>query len=238
VSTTSIGVASDVSSARLRRELAYTHIRRMVLLGQFQYGRRLAEEAIAATLDISRTPVREALARLHADRLLKRYDDGGYYVAELDLLDLRDLYELRLTLELRGISRAIEPGYKHDLSVVEPLRDSWRAIQLATPEPDGSFIELDEHFHLELSRAAGNRAITETLESVNVRIRAVRMYDFLSVDRIAVSTNEHLDILEAVLGSDLELAAARLRDHIGASMEIVEERAARAMIQMAKNRRR
>jgi DNA-binding GntR family transcriptional regulator len=225
------------SDALLRRESAYNQLRKLVLLGTFPFGQRLAEEKVADLLSVSRTPVREAFVRLQADRLLHRYADGGYYVAEPDLLDLRDLYELRVTLELRGLHRAMEQDYKHDLAVVEPLRDQWRAIGDDAPEPDPSFVELDESFHVTLSRSAGNIAIAETLETVNARIRPVRMYDFLTSDRITLTISEHLGILEAVLVNDLPLAESRMREHIGASMEVVEKRAAQAITQMIINRR-
>ena len=100
--------------ARSRREAAYLEIRRMALEGEFPFWQRLPEEGIAEQLGVSRTPIREAFARLDSDGILSRYDDGGYYVAEPNLIDLRDLYELRLTLELRGILRASEDGVEHD----------------------------------------------------------------------------------------------------------------------------
>ena len=229
---------SPAIAAKLRREQAYLDIRRLVLIGEFPFGHRLAEEVIAEQLGVSRTPVREAFARLHADRLLNRYADGGFFVAEPDLIDLRDLYELRLTLELRGITRASEKGIEHDRTILEPLRDRWLAIRGAPPLPDGSFIELDESFHVALNRASGNLVITETLENVNVRIRPVRMHDFLDSDRITLSIDEHLGIVQAVLAEDLALAADLLRSHIGISLEVVEERAAKAMTQMMLNRSR
>ncbi|CAN5119697.1 GntR family transcriptional regulator [soil metagenome] len=233
----SAGQRSKTTEAGLRREHAYLQLRKMVLVGDFAFGQRLGEEALAEQLNVSRTPVREALMRLHYDRLLDRYADGGFFVAEPDLIDLRDLYELRLVLELRGLTRATERGYDHDLSILEPLRDRWRQIQLDPPQPDATFIELDESFHVGLSRAAGNIVITETLETVNARIRPVRMHDFLDADRIEISITEHLGILEAVLMHDLVLATDRLRSHIGISMKVVEDRAARAITQMALNRR-
>ena len=224
--------------ARSRREIAYLEIRRMALQGEFPFWQRLPEEGIADQLGVSRTPVREAFARLDADGILSRYDDGGYYVAEPNLVDLRDLYELRLTLELRGILRAAEEGVEHDEDELRALREEWLAIQKSPPPPDGSFIELDESFHVGLSRASGNLVITETLESVNIRIRTVRMHDFLDADRIEISIVEHLEILDAVLARQIDDAAELLRRHIGISLEVVEERAARAMTQMMRLRSR
>jgi DNA-binding GntR family transcriptional regulator len=229
---------TSTDDTRSLRERAYTQIRRMVMLGDIPTGQRLAEEQIAEQLSVSRTPVREAFVRLHADRLLQRFADGGYYVAEVDLFDLRDLYELRLTLELRGITRAGEDGIEHDREALVGLQAEWKAIQAAPPEPDGSFIDLDEGFHLALLRSSGNLALVEMLETINIRIRPVRTYDFLTADRIESSIGEHLGIVAALLAGDITLAADRLREHIGASLDIVEQRAAEAMRQRALRSRR
>lgn len=223
---------------RTRREQAYLKIRRMALQGEFPFWQRLPEEAIAERLGVSRTPVREAFARLDADGILSRYDDGGYYVAEPNLVDLRDLYELRLTLEVQGIVRAKEDGVEHDIEALEALRDEWLEIK-RTPHPaDGSFIELDESFHVGLLRASGNLVLTETLEAVNIRIRPVRMHDFLDAERIEISIDEHLEILDAVIAQEIDEAAVLLKRHIGISLDVVEDRAARAMTQMMRLRRR
>lgn len=223
---------------RTRREQAYLLIRRMALQGEFPFWQRLPEESIAERLGVSRTPVREAFARLDADGILSRYDDGGYYVAEPNLVDLRDLYELRLTLEVQGIVRAKEEGVEHDIDALETLRDEWREIK-RTPHPaDGSFIELDESFHVGLLRASGNVVFTETLEAVNIRIRPVRMHDFLDAERIEISIDEHLEILDAVIAGEIDEAAVLLKRHIGISLDVVEDRAARAMTQMMRLRRR
>jgi len=229
---------SKRASARKLREEAYRELRRLVLTGEFPFGLRLGEEAVAERLGVSRTPAREAMLRLHADRLLNQYADGGFYVSEPDLMDLRDLYELRLALEVHGIVRAKDDGIEHDRDILEALHARWMAIKADPPQPDGSFIELDESFHVTLCRASGNFAIVETLETVNARIRPVRMYDFLSEDRIVLSIDEHLAITQAVMGTDLDTAAQLMREHIGASLEVVEERAATAMARMIRGRSR
>lgn len=223
---------------RTRREQAYLLIRRMALQGEFPFWQRLPEESIAERLGVSRTPVREAFARLDADGILSRYDDGGYYVAEPNLVDLRDLYELRLTLEVRGIVRAKEEGVEHDIEALETLRDEWLEIKRTSHPADGSFIELDESFHVGLLRASGNVVLTETLEAVNIRIRPVRMHDFLDAERIEISIDEHLEILDAVIAGEIDEAAVLLKRHIGISLDVVEDRAARAMTQMMRLRRR
>lgn len=206
--------------------------------GEFSFRDRLAEERLAALLGVSRTPVREALTRLAGDGLVEKRQDGGYYPAEPDLGGLRDLYEIRVTLELRGLQRAVESGTKHDPVLLEPLRDSWRALQDDPPRPDPAFVALDEGFHITLSRASGNVELANMLDAVNARIRAVRMYDFLTADRISLTITQHLDIVEKVLAGELAASVLALRRHVGESMDIVEKRAARAITQMVLNRGR
>ncbi|MFC5823663.1 GntR family transcriptional regulator [Nonomuraea insulae] len=219
-----------------RREWAYNELRRRVMVGEFGVRTRLMEKHLAEELGVSRTPVREALVRLETDRLVVR-EDGGYYVAVPDLLHLRDLYELRITLELRGLTRVKESELaRHDVALLEPLRDKWQELTEDLPEPDPQFVLLDEEFHVTLLRSSGNDELTEALETVNARIRHVRMYDFLTADRIATSSAEHLQIVELVLAKDLDAALIALHRHVGESLEVVERRAARAITAMALHR--
>jgi DNA-binding GntR family transcriptional regulator len=224
---------ADAGQRFSRRERAYSELRRRVMMGEFGVRTRLVEERLAKELDMSRTPVREALVRLQTDRLVVR-EEGGYYAVFPDLSRLRDLYELRITIELRGIARALEPDLvRHDAALLEPLRDRWRDLLADPPDPDPQFVLLDEDFHVTLLRSSGNEALTGALETVNPRIRPVRMYDFLTADRIEQSCAEHLRIVEHVMHGQLRDALTALRRHIGESMEVVERRAAHAITQMA-----
>jgi DNA-binding GntR family transcriptional regulator len=217
---------------RLRRDQVYQELRRRIMVGEFALNSRLVEERLAALLGVSRTPVREALVRLLADGQVTRVD-GGYFVAKPDFSGLRDLYDLRITLELRGLTRGLEiESVSHDVPLLEPLRDQWQAMWDDRPDPAPDFVLVDEDFHVTLLRSAGNAALTSTLESVNARIRPVRMYDFLSEERIELTISQHLAVLDRVLGGRLDEAVGALRAHVGESMEEVERRAARAITQM------
>ncbi|CAJ65028.1 MULTISPECIES: GntR family transcriptional regulator [Frankia] len=220
------------------RDQAYVALRRRLMSGEFSFRDRLAEERLAALLGVSRTPIREALTRLAGDGLVEKRQDGGYYPAEPDLGALRDLYEIRVTLELRGLQRAVESGTAHDPAVLEPLRDTWRALRDDQPAPDPAFVVLDEEFHITLSRASGNAELAHMLDAINARIRPVRMHDFVTADRVELTISQHLGIVERVLAGDLEGSVAALRQHVGESMDVVEKRAARAITQMVLNRSR
>lgn len=204
---------------------ALSGLRELVMGGSFEPGERLIEGKLCDELRVSRTPLREALIRLDADGLLVKRE-SGYFVVRYDLPALRDLYELRMVLELHGLQRAVEyKGVDLDVSIVESLRDSWRALLRSEPTPGPDLVRVDEDFHIGLSTASGNAALTEQLQSVNRRIRPLRMYDYSSEERVHATITEHLDIVEHVLSGDLVQAAFLLKQHVGDSLSEVEEKA-------------
>jgi len=220
-------------AARSLREVVYHRLRDEILNGRISPRERLTEPKLGKAFDVSRTPVREALSRLLSDGLVER-TDFGYAVVVPSLEDLRNLYELRITLELRGIARAIEnPEVRHDEAALREELDRWYALRETPPDPDPSFVLLDERYHQVLSRSSGNTQLTDALVVVNQKIRAVRMHDFVETDRIAATIDEHIEIVELVLDRRLPEALTALHKHVGESLEVVMERATAAMTRMA-----
>lgn len=216
-----------------RRERAYADLKWRLLVGDFPAGERLGENRLAALLGVSRTPVREALMRLHAEGLVARLPDGGYAPTAPDLEGVRDLYEVRMALELEALHRPRSLGVQRDEGLIRGLTETWRVYRASPPTPDPSFVVADEHFHLSLARSTGNQALVDVLASVNGRIRSIRMRDFLSSERIAATIDEHLAILGAVGTGELDDAHAFLTAHLTQSMEVASARAASALERMA-----
>jgi DNA-binding GntR family transcriptional regulator len=227
------GRYTEPHEIRSRTQHAYRELKTRLLTGEFPLNVRLGEERLATLLGVSRTPVREALLRLDTEGLLARSPDGGWCPVAPDVPAVRQLYEARMALELAALRRPSETGHVHDAEALEALRDQWRELDTAGPEPDPGFVEVDESFHMALARAAGNDVLVDLLNSVNERIRLVRMHDFLTPGRVVRTVAQHLGILEAVLGGDLRTAELRFAHHLGESMAVVEERATQALARMA-----
>lgn len=204
------------------RDRVYVELRRRLMTGEIDLRGRLVESQVCAALNVSRTPLREALVRLHADGMLERRPDG-YYPILPDLNSIRDLYELRITLELHGVSRILENDELHySKDVLGALRDDWRQIRAAPPAPSPDIVLLDESYHTELASASGNLALVQALVRVNQQIRLVRMYDFLTPERVATTIDEHLHIVDLLIVGELVEGRAALSEHIGASFGAVE----------------
>ncbi|RJO77952.1 GntR family transcriptional regulator [Nocardia panacis] len=215
------------------RDLVYTTLRDELMNGDIKFGERLTEPKLSARFGISRTPVREALTVLCSDGLLRR-EEYGFGPVRPSLPVVRDLYELRITLELARIQRAIDnPAVVHDRALLGAERERWLRLRADPPAQESGFVVRDEEFHVALLRAAGNAESVRTLVGVNSRIRYIRMYDFMVNNRIETTIAEHLAIVDAVLDGNLRHAYALLRAHIGESLEVVLQRVTRAMTAMA-----
>lgn len=218
-----------MSDAENLADRVFVALRDDLMWGRLRPGDRLAESTLAERYEVSRTPVREALARLLADGLIERRDRGLYpYRPRVE--DLEDLYELRILLELQGIQRAEEAGGKrHNVEILEPELEKWREFRKSPPEPDAGIVKDDEQFHLRLLESSGNRAMVSALEAVNAKIRPMRMLDYLSEDRVTATIDEHIAITERVLDGDLPAARSLLHAHIDSSRQVVVQRAREAM---------
>ena len=222
------------SEAGLSQSARALHgLRELVTRGRLAPGERLVEGRLCDQLEVSRTPLREALIRLAADGLLERRDDG-YFLARYDLPALRDVYELRVLLELSGLRRLAEnPDLRPDLRSLTDLRRSWAPLLVTPPAPGPGLVERDEAFHVKLSSACGNAALTDQLRAVNARIRPLRMYDYSTEERVHATITEHLEVLDRVLDGDIVEAVVLLRGHVGASLAEVEDKARRSLTNRA-----
>lgn len=228
------GATGGVAGPRSLTQNAYDALKHRLLMGEFPLGRRLGEVALAELLDVSRTPIREALTRLHAEGLVVRLPEGGFSPTAPDLHTVRELYVVRRGLELTALHS--EDG--HDGDRLELLRDDWEQLRRTTRTGDfgADFVLHDEDFHLRLAEASGNHSLAEILANVNQRIRFVRMHDFLTADRVQRTIKEHLSIVEALIDGDLPLTEERLVRHVSVSRRVVERRAALAISRMVSGR--
>ena len=216
-----------------RADHAYAELKRRLLSGEFALNVRLGEERLASLIGMSRTPIREALFRLHAEGLVERWPDGGFRPVAPDVSVMRDIYEVRAALEVTAIRRPSQQGTVHDRDILDGLRSDW--LQLAEDvdhEPDPGFVAVDESFHITLAEAAGNSVLVDQLRQLNDRIRVVRMQDFMVEGRIQTTGAGRLAIFDVLRDGRSADAERLLSEHIGGSIGVVEDRVRRAVTRM------
>lgn len=232
-SVTSVYTALHATAGLSLSDRAHAELKHRLLVGEFPLNVRIGEQRLAGLLEMSRTPIREALLRLLGEGLVGRGPDGGYYPVAPDVAVTRDLYEVRRGLEVQAIGRPARHGRRHDRAVLLELQEDWQAAAEEVHEPDPAFVLLDESFHVRLAEAAGNPCLVDLLRQVNERIRVVRMHDFLDVARMEATISEHLGIVEAVLEDDIVEAELRFCGHLDRSVAVVAERVGAALVRMA-----
>ncbi|MFN8053012.1 MAG: GntR family transcriptional regulator [Acidimicrobiales bacterium] len=215
-----------------QRERVYGQIKARLLAGDFAFDARLGEVPLAKELEASRTPVREALLRLWSEGLVERHPDGGFRPVLPDATIIHDLYDVRVALEQYALTRPLRDGIPHDRDQLEQIHAEWSALAGDDHVADPEFVLLDESFHLGLAEASGNPALVEMLQGVNERIRIVRIQDFLTVERIVVTIDEHLGIVSALLDGTLDVAVDRFSVHLAESLAVVDERSTQACLRM------
>lgn len=200
----------------------YLTLRQRFANGELAPSERLTEAALAKELNVSRTPVREALGRLQADGLVVPMA-RGVAVATLGSAEIEQLYELRAVLE--GLAAA-QTARMHAAGQIAPAEI--RAIERAAEEVERAVAEGDvKHsaranlaFHRAFGHAPGNPFLEDALHRVWDRI-AVSTVSNLSDDKWAKSVlTQHDKICRAVVAGDEDAARQAAEEHIRSAMRV------------------
>lgn len=193
---------------------AYLGLKQEIFDFRLLPGDRFTESEIAQRLNVSRTPVREALYRLEREGYLQVQFRSGWSVRELDFRQFDELYDLRIALESACVRILCDRDERPDLEV---LKSVWLVAPKRRLRDGERVCALDEAFHGTLVAATGNREIMRCHQEVTERIRLLRRLDFTEPSRITATYQEHAQVLRAVLRGSAERAVGLLRRHIETS---------------------
>ncbi len=199
-------------------DIAYATLRRDILDWTLAPGALLAEVDLSARLGLSRTPVREALARLVADGLAEPVGGRGLVVAPLSRADVLGLFELREPLERQAAALAAE---RRTPAVFARLADELRDVSSLLGEADPAqtaYYELVARFDAAVDEAAGNPFLSAALQNVRLRVSRIRRHSHDRPARLLEAAREHLLVVEAILDGDARLAADATRVHLRRSL--------------------
>jgi DNA-binding GntR family transcriptional regulator len=221
-----MAIGSSIRGVASRQVLAdhvYDELLVALIDGRLEADEALNIDALAREMDISQTPIREALARLEATGLVKRTALKGYRVAPLfsadeviELMDARQLLEpenafracARVTDELlaeleQSIAELDHSPADHDAKAIRPY---WQA---------------DERFHRLIAEGSGNRFLLSAYTALGGHVQRFRLFGGHGVSDARPAIAEHSSILEAFRTGDAELA----RDSMGRHIDGVRRRA-------------
>jgi len=194
---------------------AYQQVRDAIIQGEFAPGAPLFEVHLASQMGMSRTPVREALKVLARDGFVQVVPARGYIVPHRSMDDLRELFELRESLEGTAARCAAQRATDAELAELESL-----CTRYETEQDLELWAQVGTDFHDLLVTAARNKRLATILDSLNGQIVHSRR-SALKADpqRRDAAIREHRAVLEAVKARNAAEAEARAREHVRFSYE-------------------
>ena len=194
------------------RDLVFTTLRQAILKGELLPGERLMEIQLAEKMGVSRTPIREAIRKLEREGLVIMVPRKGAEVAGISEKILRDVLEVRMTLEKLALRLAFK---RQGTDLIEKLEAAEQAFQDAIEgEKLIDMAEADEHFHFLIYEAADNDKLRELLNSLKENMYRYRL-EYLKDENYRRSLmEEHNAIIEAFKANDLEKGLEVTDTHI------------------------
>jgi DNA-binding GntR family transcriptional regulator len=190
---------------------AYEAIRTVITTQQLVAGSRLSVPALAQRLNVSRTPVKEALARLEREGLVATRTNRGACVAFLSAADVGEIYHLREALEGLAARLAAERASPADIRTLKGLIEAQeQALKLRDMD---AVMDVDMEFHRRLRELSGNRLAT-ILQNLEDQVRTVLATSITIPGRREQATREHRTILTSIERHNPRLAEGAARDHI------------------------
>lgn len=195
-------------------EAVYDSLIEALRSGDFAPGDRLREEDVAQRLNLSRTPVREALRRLENNGIVEHRPRIGAVIRKLSQTEVVELYEMRIVLERTAARMAAQHGSEAEFDALDDMNA--RILDAQNTPTLGAAINQD--FHEALYRAARNRFLLTSAEAINNALILLGPTTYLDPDRILIVVSQHGEVTTALRQRDGDKAADAAESHLQTSL--------------------
>lgn len=204
-------------------EQTYQALRVSILSGELAAGDRLIETHLAKQLNVSRTPVREAMRQLQRDGLVIADPSGGMRVIKVSSMDAVHLYNCRIALEKAAVQAACTQASDATLKALELTITRAEQTAQRQPSPLNAFemLNLDYQFHRKIADSSGNPWLTDLLDQVFDKMMLLRVQTTLNDPKVLDICTEHHKIYEAIQSRSLIAATDAIEAHLEASKQRV-----------------
>lgn len=200
---------------------AYTRLKADIFDFHFLPGDRFSENEMSERLQMSRTPVREALFRLQREGYVEVLHKAGWQIRPFDFQMFEQLYDVRSVLECAAVEQLCAMPEAPPL--LQQLAELWFVPEHERITDVPTLSVHDERFHEQLVEASGNAEMARIHHDITERIRVIRRLEFTKEMRIEVTYTEHAHILRAIIEKRTCQAKDLLRAHIALSQSEVKK---------------
>lgn len=195
------------------RDKVYQYVKQAIVQGMYKSGERIIERELADQLNVSRTPIREALFRLESQGFVKTLPRKGVIVSKLSPEEIIEIFTILAALESLAMKLA---AHKAEPSHREELKQIIEEIDQALTK--SNFDQVDWRFHFKINdvicRAAQSPRLTQMLDGLSDYIRAFVQLGYELPGRLRKAMDEHRDLAKAVYNGEGELAESLTKIHL------------------------
>jgi len=195
-------------------EAAYHRLYEAIRSGDFRPGDRLREIEVAKRLDLSRTPVREALRKLESDGIVEHRPRLGAVIRTLTPSEVVELYEMRLVLERTAAQMAAKHANDAEIDLLNDLNDQIAALGDDTQQAAA----LNQDFHHRIYLASRNRFLLASARGLNNALMLLGPTTLDDDARIKTVSSQHARIIEAIRAGDQTAAGDAAEAHLQTSL--------------------
>jgi DNA-binding GntR family transcriptional regulator len=196
---------------------AYRALWEDIVRGRIDFGAQLRPDAIAEQLDISVTPVREALHRMERDGLIVKLPYRGWFVREFTEQEVRELYEMRAALESFSVGRACDRITAEELAW---LRDHQAVGEAALRAGDMEAYRIyNRDLHAAITEAARNTYLSSAMGQLTLQSQMLMAKTIRLVGRPSRAIEEHRDVIDLIAERKKADAQALIERHILSALE-------------------
>ena len=194
------------------RDVVFNTLRQAIITGEFAPGERLMEIALANRLGVSRTPVREAIRKLELGGLVVMIPRKGAEVAKITEKDLRDVLEVRSSLEELAAELATERMNEEIKEKLEKALDDFK--KAIDSEDNAAIADSDVEFHDIIFEATGNARLIQIISNLREQMYRYRLEYVKDTEYHTVLLNEHRELVKAMLEGKKDEARKIMKKHI------------------------
>lgn len=194
------------------RDVVFNTLRQAIITGEFAPGERLMEIALANRLGVSRTPVREAIRKLELEGLVVMIPRKGAEVAKITEKDLRDVLEVRSSLEELAAELATERMNEEIKEKLEKALDDFK--KAIDSEDNAAIADSDVEFHDIIFEATGNARLIQIISNLREQMYRYRLEYVKDTEYHTVLLNEHRELVKAMLEGKKDEARKIMKKHI------------------------
>ncbi len=202
-------------------EQAAQRLRQMLVENRIAPGAKLNERELSEVLQVSRTPLREAIKMLAAEGLVELLPNRGAIAVQLSEADVLNTFEVMATLEAQSGELAAQRITDVELAEIQAMHYEMLAAYTRRDLP--AYYRLNANIHAAINAAAKNPVLSTVYRQVNTRLQALRFRSNQDEDKWAAAVKEHEQMIQALTQRDSAGMRSVMLDHLDHKRQVVLE---------------